>query len=121
MASSGSPRNTPDATRAVAYLRRSTDRQEQSIPDQKKAIDEYAREHGFQLVRSFVDDAVSGTSTLRRKAFQAMMEEAQKPKRGWETIIVYDVKCFGRTDNDEYSRLHRRVPKMVPRIMSDSP
>ncbi|MCZ6688077.1 MAG: recombinase family protein [Planctomycetota bacterium] len=101
MANRRSPPNSSTATRAVGYIRRSTDRQEQSIPDQKKAIEEYARQQGIQVVRSFVDDAVSGTSTLRRKAFQAMIAEAQKPGRGWEAIIVYDVKRFGRTDNDE--------------------
>ena len=37
MASSRSPRSTPAATRSEGYLRRSTDRQEQSIPDQRRA------------------------------------------------------------------------------------
>ena len=40
---------------------RSTDRQEQSIPDQKKALEAYAAEHGFRLVKFYVDDAISGT------------------------------------------------------------
>ena len=35
------PRGTGKA--AVGYLRRSTDRQEQSIPDQKKAAERYAQ------------------------------------------------------------------------------
>ncbi|MCB9905928.1 MAG: recombinase family protein [Planctomycetes bacterium] len=55
---------------AVGYLRRSTDRQEQSIPDQRKAIERYAAEHDLELARYFVDDAISGTSAVRRPAFQ---------------------------------------------------
>ena len=51
---------------AVGYLRRSTDRQEQSIPDQRKAIERYAAEHDLELARYFVDDAISGTSAVRR-------------------------------------------------------
>ncbi|UCE61610.1 MAG: recombinase family protein [Phycisphaerales bacterium] len=87
--------------RAVGYVRRSTDRQEQSIPDQKKAIEAYASEQGLRLGKFYVDDAISGTSTIRRRAFQQMMQDAQSPSRRFDLIIVYDVKRFGRVDNDE--------------------
>ncbi|MHC4695469.1 MAG: recombinase family protein [Planctomycetota bacterium] len=86
---------------SVGYVRRSTDRQEQSIPDQKKAIKDYAAEHGLRLSKFYVDDAISGTSTLGRRAFQQMIQDAQSPARGFDVIIVYDVKRFGRIDNDE--------------------
>src|SRR6185295_9898013 len=46
------------ATVAVGYLRRSTDRQEQSIPDQKRAIKSYCAEMGLRLQRCYVDDAI---------------------------------------------------------------
>ena len=46
---------------AVAYLRRSTDRQEQSIGDHRKVIRRYADENGYQLLDEYVDDAISGT------------------------------------------------------------
>ena len=43
-----SPEQTPNSTRrAVGYLRRSTDRQEQSIPDQKKAVEAFAQVSWF--------------------------------------------------------------------------
>jgi DNA invertase Pin-like site-specific DNA recombinase len=44
---------------AVRYLRRSTDRREPFIPDQEKAIERYAVEHGLELARLFVDDGAS--------------------------------------------------------------
>ena len=47
---------------AVGYLRRSTDRQEQSIPDQRKAIERYAAEHDFELTRFFVDVRTNATT-----------------------------------------------------------
>ena len=86
---------------AVGYLRRSTDRQEQSIPDQRKAIERYAAEHDLELARFFVDDAISGTSAVRRPAFQEMVGLAQQDRRPFSYVIVYDVKRFGRLDNDE--------------------
>ena len=46
---------------AVGYLRRSTEQQEQSIPDQRNAIDRYATEYGIQVIRYYIDDAVTGT------------------------------------------------------------
>jgi DNA invertase Pin-like site-specific DNA recombinase len=87
--------------RAVGYVRRSTDRQEQSIPDQKKAIENYVTEHDLRLSKFYVDDAISGTSTIGRRAFQQMIADAQKPTGQFDKIVVYDVKRFGRIDNDE--------------------
>jgi len=93
--------NTHQKNRAVGYVRRSTDRQEQSIPDQKKALQDYATEHGFRLVKFYIDDAISGTSTLGRRAFQQMIHDAESATRRFDIIVVYDVKRFGRVDNDE--------------------
>jgi len=76
----------------VGYVRRSTDRQEQSIPDQKKAIETYAAEHNLNLIKFYLDDALSGTNTLGRPAFQQMIRDAQKKNNTFNKIIVYDVK-----------------------------
>ncbi|MHC4287764.1 MAG: recombinase family protein [Planctomycetota bacterium] len=48
-------------TRTVGYVRRSTDRQEQSINDQKEALKLYAAENGLQFLKFYIDDAISGT------------------------------------------------------------
>jgi len=88
-------------TGAVGYVRRSTDKQEQSIEDQKNAIQKYIDENGFRFLRFYVDDAISGTSTMGRRAFQQMVQDAQKSTKRFDRIIVYDVKRFGRVDNDE--------------------
>ncbi|MCC6319936.1 MAG: recombinase family protein, partial [Phycisphaerales bacterium] len=40
---------------AVGYARRSTDLQERSLPDQKAAVERWARDHGFRILRWFVD------------------------------------------------------------------
>ncbi len=94
-------KNLPQTNPAVGYLRRSTDRQEQSIEDQKKSVSIYAAENGFEIVKFYIDDAISGTSTKARKAFLQLISDAQDPGCSWRHVLVYDVKRFGRLDNDE--------------------
>jgi site-specific DNA recombinase len=87
--------------KAVAYLRRSTDRQDQSIEDQRKTVEKYAQDREIEVLKCYVDDAISGTCTDDRKAFQEMLRDARADDRKWDLILVYDVKRFGRIDNDE--------------------
>lgn len=98
-------------SRAVGYCRRSTDRQEQSIADQQRAIEAHCAERSVELLRWHIDDAISGTRATNRPAFQAMMAEAQKRNCDFGLVVVYDVKRFGRLDNDEagfYRHILRR-------------
>ena len=113
---------TTRTPQAVGYVRRSTDKQEQSIGDQKKALQAYASEHGLRLGKFYVDDAISGTSTLGRRAFQQMMADAQSEIRCFDTIVVYDVKRFGRIDNDEagYYRHLLRTNGVEVRYVSEN-
>ncbi len=76
------------ATPAVAYLRRSTDKQEQSIADQRSEIERYARDKGFRIVREYTDDAISGTSADQRPGFQKMIADA--PAGGFKAVIVWN-------------------------------
>ena len=86
---------------AVGYLRRSTDRQEQSIGDQRKAILRYAEEHGYEIVQWYVDDAISGTSADERKAFLQLIGDAGMPDCPFRYVLTYSVSRFSRGDNDE--------------------
>jgi len=88
-------------TLAVGYLRRSTDRQEQSIEDQKKAIEGWAHDRDYQILDWYVDDAISGASADGREAFLKMVADAQRPGCPFGAVLCYDVKRFGRLGNDE--------------------
>ncbi|MBW8040637.1 MAG: hypothetical protein FVQ85_11610 [Planctomycetes bacterium] len=94
---------------AVGYVRRSTDKQEQSIGDQKKEIESYVQEHSLRLLKFYIDDAISGTSVTKRLAFQQMVKDAESSNCRFSYIIVYDVKRFGRLDNDEAGYYRHRL------------
>jgi DNA invertase Pin-like site-specific DNA recombinase len=85
-------------------------------------LEEYAAEHGLRLSRFYIDDAISGTSTLGRRAFLQMIDDAQNPERRFDIIVVYDVKRFGRIDNDEagYYRHILRASGVEVRYVSEN-
>ena len=92
---------------AAGYARRSTDLQERSIPDQKAYVERWAGEHGYRIVRWYIDDAISGTSARGRDDFGRMIETAENG-RDFDTILCYDMSRFSRGGTNETGYyLHR--------------
>ncbi len=85
---------------AIGYARRSTDKQEQSIPDQQAYVEQWAKEHGYVIKRWYVDDAISGTSTKGRDLFAQMIAAAENG-RDFDTILCYDITRFSRGGTNE--------------------
>lgn len=96
MSTSNNGRTIP----AVGYLRRSTDKQEASIPDQTKAIQRYAQERHYEILRWYTDDAVSGDDTDKRHAFLRMIADATA-SGDFQAILCWDGARFGRFDSIE--------------------
>jgi len=93
--------------RAVGYLRRSTELQERSIPDQKAYVERWAKEHGYVVKRWYIDDAISATSTKGREEFERMIADAENG-RDFDAVLCYDISRFSRGGTNETGfYLHR--------------
>ena len=86
-------------TPAVAYYRMSSDKQETSIPAQRTAVERYADENGYHIVREYVDSGISGDATEKRLQFQRMISDATTAQ--WKSIIVWNQDRFGRFNSLE--------------------
>ena len=64
-----------------------------SILNQKKYLEDFAKKNGFDNIRHFTDDGYTGTN-FNRPAFQQMLDEIEKGTVG--TVIVKDMSRFGR-------------------------
>lgn len=111
---------TPHRNPAVAYLRRSTDRQEQSLADQRNEVTRWAREQGYEIIHEYVDDAISGTSADRRPGFQQMIADAQQGR--FRAVIVWNSDRFSRgdvTETEHYRYLLRKAGVVLLSVTED--
>ena len=64
-----------------------------SILNQKKYLEEYARQKGMRNIRHFCDDGYSGVS-FNRPGFAALLEEIEAGRV--ENLLVKDLSRLGR-------------------------
>lgn len=82
----------------VIYARFSCNNQnEQSIEGQLKVCYEYARKNGYNVIREYIDRAITG-KTDRRPEFQKMI--ADSSKKQFERVLVYQLDRFSRDKYD---------------------
>lgn len=97
---------------AARYLRVSTDQQRYSLEGQGAQIAAYAKQHGFEVVRTYVDAGISGLSTKGRRGLQQLLADVVGGEPGYEAVLVYDVSRWGRFQNPDeaahYEYLCRR-------------
>lgn len=80
----------------VAYVRVSTG--EQTVENQKIAIDEWARNSGYLVLKYYEDEAISGkVPPLRRQGFRKLVEEVVSLKPKPVVTIVYELSRIGRS------------------------
>lgn len=93
--------NIDAPTRAAQYLRMSSENQRYSTENQQNAITEYAHEHGYQVVASYIDAGKSGLSLKGRDALRQLLSDALTANRSFDAILVLDVSRWGRFQNPD--------------------
>src|ERR687885_816232 len=79
---------------AFAYVRVSTD--EQTVQNQRLALDRWSKEHQYQILDFFEDSAVSGRiPAVQRRGFQEMLELVKTAQV--DAVLVYELSRVGRT------------------------
>lgn len=85
--------------KVVIYARYSCEKQtEQSIEGQVRECREFADKHDMTIVDTYIDRAISGTSTAHRDAFLKMIADAECHL--FDGILVYKIDRFARNRYD---------------------
>ena len=69
-----------------------------SISNQKKLLEQYAKEHGFTNLVHFTDDGISGTNTKKREEFNRMIDDCKAGNI--DMIITKSISRFARNTLD---------------------
>ena len=97
--------------KAVIYARFSSDHQsEDSIQAQVRACEEYARQHGIQIIGTYTDEAISGreSKTELRREYQRMLRDAKR--HVFDTILIHKYDRVARSLAEHVS-LETRLKK----------
>src|SRR3990170_6121362 len=79
---------------SFAYLRVSTE--EQTVQNQKLALEKWAQLNGYLILDYFEDPAISGKiPATQRRGFQEMLELVKVA--GVDAVLVYELSRVGRT------------------------
>jgi putative DNA-invertase from lambdoid prophage Rac len=101
---------------AFAYLRVSTE--EQTVQNQKLALEKWAHDNNYQILDFFEDSAVSGkTPAIQRRGFQDMLELVKTA--GVDAVLVYELSRVGRTFWDTLDAI-KAIEQYAP-LVSCSP
>lgn len=97
---------------ACAYIRVSTDKQEELSPDaQKRLLIEYAKKNNMSLIADdiFMDNGISGRKAEKRPEFQHMIAMAKSKEHPFDVILVWKFSRFAR--NQEESIVYKSLLK----------
>lgn len=95
---------------AAAYIRVSTERQDEYSPDsQIKLIHDYAEKNGFYIPDEYIfyDDGISAKTAKKRIQFNQMIALAKEKNPPFEAILVWKFSRFAR--NQEESIVYKNI------------
>lgn len=107
------PRRREQELRAAQYVRMSTDRQEYSIANQMAAIAHYAAEHRLQIVRTYIDEGISGLRINNRLGLIGLLNDIQSGTADFANVLVRDVSRWGRFQDTDESAYYEFMCKLA--------
>jgi hypothetical protein len=103
-------------TRAIGYIRCSTDRQEESLAQQRTKLEAFALAKGWTLETVYVDDAISG-SDLKRPGLEQLLARAAA-SQDVDVVLAWDRNRLARPkDPIDGMMLERRLAESGKRVV----
>jgi DNA invertase Pin-like site-specific DNA recombinase len=103
VASGGHGIRAAQYVRAAQSIRTSTERQPSSIESQIAVIHDYAKQHGFVIVKTYIDKGKSGSHIEERDAMKRLLEDVHSDQAEFQAILVQDNSRWGRFQDPEES------------------
>ncbi|MGN6366761.1 MAG: recombinase family protein [Phycisphaerae bacterium] len=102
-------------TTAIGYVRRSTNRQEESLEQQREKLAAFAASKGWTLCRIYEDDAISG-SNMQRPGLESLLAHAE-PDPAVGVVLAWERNRLARPkDPVDGLLLERRLIKAGKRV-----
>jgi site-specific DNA recombinase len=102
---------------AVAYARYSSDRQSaRSIDDQFELCRKIAKQHGYEIVEYFKDEAIGGAGTLNRAGWLSLMRKVAEKDRIFRAVIIESLSRMSRDLADsarDFKRISHREVELI--------
>jgi DNA invertase Pin-like site-specific DNA recombinase len=96
-------------TPVAQYLRMSTEHQQYSLDNQAAAIQRYAQQNGFTVIKTYADSGKSGLVLKHREGLAQLLHDVVGTQQPYRAVLVYDVSRWGRfmdTDESAYYEFH---------------
>ena len=107
------PRRRDNELRAAQYIRMSTDQQQYSIANQMALIASYAAEHRLEIVRTYMDEGISGLKINNRQGLIDLLNDVQAGTADFAYVLVRDVSRWGRFQDTDESAYYEFICKLA--------
>ncbi len=107
------PRRREQELRAAQYIRMSTDRQQYSIANQMAVIASYAADHRLTIVRTYIDEGISGLRIKNRQGLIGLLKDVQSGSVDFANVLVRDVSRWGRFQDTDESAYYEFICKLA--------
>lgn len=107
---------------AYAYARYSSDNQRaESIESQLAYIYDYADKNNIKIVRTYTDEATSGTHADTRNEFLRMLRDIEHRRDDISAVLIWDITRYARNSEEAISIENRLLAAGIELIATNQP